>query len=191
MKIWALAAFLFFSATGHGQILNRSILDVDGFTYTQRDLEIYSLAKEALFWRKGVPAKVVNAETWVTQLEAYKNEMLINGLFNREAQRLTSFIPNGEMVNEALKVVWQSLKKSSALKSQFEFLKVTTGELKAQVILVLKVQAYLKSKSSKVGQKDWMYKVDTEAVWFERISRNMSYRLYSESQHYKKLVGFQ
>ena len=71
-------------------MLNRNLLEVDQQVYTQRDFEVYILVKEALFLKKGIPPSLVSSETWIRGLEIYKNEMLINGLFNQEAQRLNS-----------------------------------------------------------------------------------------------------
>ncbi|SMF78991.1 hypothetical protein [Pseudobacteriovorax antillogorgiicola] len=178
---------IFWSGTVQAKLLNRNILEVERQVYTQRDFEIYVIAKEGLFLRKGVAPTIVNAETWSSQLETYKNEMLINGLFNQEAQRLVSFLPNADMVRKSSEIIFQSIKRSSLLSDRYRVLKVTEPEVKSQIVVLLKVQAYLKSKANKVAQTDWLYRVDRDALWFKRIQKGMPFRFFEGANQHQRL----
>lgn len=171
------------------RLINRNILDVDNYLYTQRDFEIYKFTKEALFYRSESKLGTLNAKNWTQELESFKNQMLINGLFNRESQRLLSFLPNGDMIAASSRLLRKSINRSEKLKKMRKSLKIVDEELEAQVIIILKVQAYLKSKANKVDREFWYYTVERESSWFRKISESIPYRYYEGAEKHLTLTS--
>ena len=189
MKSLIILSFFFLNSIAFSSVLNRNILDIDGHVYTQRDFELYLMAKEAVFYRPKVQPINLKADNWAVQLEAFKNEMLINGLFDRESQRLVNFIPNSDMVTATMKLVRRSLKRSRSLQGSGAKLKARNDELQTQVIILLKVQAYLKSKANKVERGAWRYQVDVETLWFSRIKKAIPFRFFEGAKLYQSIVS--
>lgn len=175
------------SSSLHAEILNRNLLEVNYVSYSQRNFELYILAKEALFLRKDISPNLVSAGNWKNLLESYKNEMLIDGLFSREEHRLITFLPNGDMVDEAYRIFKKSLSRSKVLKNKYSQFKGSEEELKTQLIVLLKVQNYLKSKVIKNKRNNPFYSIDTNAPWFVELSKNSQYRFFDDASNYKKM----
>ena len=135
-----LLASSFLMPGAHGQIVNRTLIEIGEHVYTQRDLYVYTLASEALFYRDGTSVLEPDAGTWQKRLTDFTNNMLINATIDNDTQRYSALIPNNDMVDEALKISQGNIEKSKVLKRQKENLKVATNELRVQLFQLLKVQ---------------------------------------------------
>ncbi len=174
------------STEAMANLVNRNLLDVDKAIYTHRDFIIWSLATEALFFREHIDPQLPHSKNWDQLKNIYLSEMIINHHIDSDSDRYSSFIPNGSMVAEAYRIVKRNIDRNQKLKNIVTAQRIAVREIKLQLAIVLKVQRFLKNKSFSDSQKTWKYKVEKNALWFERLMGSTPYRFFDGANNYQK-----
>lgn len=180
--------FLLLSSSLFGKMIDRTLLEAGSKTYSQRNFEVYNFAMVSLFIKPGSsPSELISETNWKSQLEIYKDEMLLNTLFDQDSQRLVSLIPNSDMLNASWSLVTANIRKTDWLSRYKSQKKFTESEIRDQLTIVLKVQAYLRSKDRKRQKKGWRVAVDSDENWFKHLKNTIAYRFFEGAHEYRSL----
>ncbi len=180
------------STLAQGIIYDRLILEINGKSYSQRQIEIYLVMRNLVMDPKSSMAQI-EAEQWPEGLEIFQNEMLIFNAMESEPEKFATLSLNSNsqrLLQERLKELLATNDKWRDFSQRYHIRDKEVMELLAKM---LKVQAFLeRMKQPPLVDIDRspLINVDTGAPWFLHLSRGTPVRLFDRARVYLKIKPF-
>ena len=188
--ICILCLMLLFPGTNFAQgstqpLIDRLLMEINRFSYTQRQMELHQVIKSAIVLPEMDPPVFVTAVNWSGQIQAFKNDKMVE----QEAQRLSGFIASKKMVNSASDMILKKQAKFSGLRKFFQRMAVNNQEIRVVLSSVLRVQGYILSKGQRGYVGNYISGKDSYLMtpWFKKLKKRVTYRMYAEGREYKKI----
>src|SRR5690242_17576020 len=92
----------FVSATlmAEHSLLDRLLVEINGKSYSQKQLETYMLLR-TIAMGEDLNKAFPSAESWSEKVEQFKNEMIVYSQLENDQQKLDSFAPDSKKVQDA------------------------------------------------------------------------------------------
>lgn len=144
---------------------DRLLLEINDYSYTQRQLEAHFLVQETIW--SDYEKEIINARDWVKLLNIFREDMLIL----LEAERYGWHRPTERDIELARQNI---LKNQTRIQSEFIRLGIDKDMLTDIIIANLKINSYRKNqKSESKGKKpEWLLKLERKS--FIRFYRDSS-----------------
>ncbi len=160
---------------------NRMILQVNNFSYTQREIEIHFLIKTAikpLFLDKE-DFSLINEKNWEKQLDQFKNDMIVF----IESQKLGKFQPTEEKINEAKIAARNAFEADPKLKKIKEHLDVSSELITKFIVILLQVDDFKISRRS-LSDRVSFYRAER---WFQELEGRYVTRFFYGTSEYQPI----
>jgi hypothetical protein len=160
---------------------DRVLFEIDNNYFTQRQLEIHILVKEALRKRGlGDSFGLVSEKTWSQARETFIVDMLIH----HEVQRFGSFLPTPDLTSKTLDYITKKNGKDRAYQAGVRRLGVQKEDLLTAVTNILQIEAYKKNKQGPGLQTE---AGATYPPWIEEIRARVVVRDLKGSEAYQSI----
>jgi hypothetical protein len=173
--------------------LDRLVLEINGKSYSQRQIEIYQALRTIASGEpsdKGLPGPAY----WSASLESFRNEMMIYINIENDAEKMEKL--QGD--NKAIRQVQEKLEALVATDDKWRDFhrrySISDREVTEHLIRMFKVQAYLESRGrpapSGQGALSGYRKIDVAEPWFMTIFHATPHRLYDRARTYQVIEPF-
>ncbi len=130
------------AALGKTQVVgDRMIIEVNNTSYTQRQVELYSLVKQ-LVTKDDADIILPDESTWEAILDAFEQDVVVE----LEALRLGSFNPSDASVEKVKDILLQKLKVSKNASAAATKLRVDDKTLARALTSVMRVESFSRNK---------------------------------------------
>ena len=173
-----------YSSLTQARYKDRLIIEVNNTIYTQWQVEAFHFAHALMKPRLDRKNLKVNTQNWRQVLKKF--ELLI--ILLQEANRLGSFLPNKEILDEVNSYVTSRINNNLELQRRYQELGLNPSEMKKNIRSIIQVESLRESKSRRqsreksVSKKDW-----SESAWFLEISNRTLIRRYRGAEIYQSL----
>ncbi|NRA44025.1 MAG: hypothetical protein HRU09_03605 [Oligoflexales bacterium] len=159
-------------AQGSGQELgDRLLMDINHYTFSQRQMEVYLLIK-SLIYKTGKQKAKLNQDNWLPSIEKFREDMIIY----LETKRLGRFQPPDDKVQSIARDLERKIYKSTVIRADASRLGLDRLTLLRAVASVVQVEEYRKLKS--MGQ---------EPSWIKALEPKYVVRLFKGSHRYQSI----
>lgn len=133
----------------HGKALaDRLIMEIDHTPYSQRQLEIYFVVKDALTGKQNI--RSTNTTNWHSLYEEFRVDMIIH----QEALRLGSFNPSLNMLGKAEKIFNMHRVKQDIIIASMQRLGASQKTVKKVIATALRVESFRRSKERQASIRE-------------------------------------
>lgn len=190
-----LVMYFCFSATlmAEQSLLDRLIVEVNGKSYGQKQLETYELLRTIAMGeepRNGLPS----TQGWAEHVENFKNEMIVTSQLENDQQKLESFAPDSKRVQEAEKNLASAQGKYSELDHFIRGRQLSEADISRIFTVLFRVEAYTRSRqqltAAKTQDENIFNRLDPQADWFLALSKATPYRFYAKAKDYVALAPY-
>tara|TARA_B100001094_G_scaffold309009_1_gene342251 strand:+ start:304 stop:1044 length:741 start_codon:yes stop_codon:yes gene_type:complete len=173
-----LSSVLCTSASASGALLDRLVLEVNGVTYSQRQLELYLVTKDALRKPISETLSFVGKSNWSRSLERFINDMVIS----QEAQRFSGYTPSDVLLNAAKQTLFERREADLIFATFFKRMSVSDSEVRFIISRHLKLTEYLRSRNRKSEAVPFI-----KSAWFLKLKDRAVYRIYKGGDAFKEI----
>ncbi len=162
---------------------DRILFEINNSYFTQRQLEVYLLIKEAL--RKRAPGQnvtVVSKKTWQAAMKSFETDMLIQ----QEVQKFGSFLPSKEISDKTIALVERRNQNDSVFQNAKKRLAISRENMVWAVSTILQIQAFRKNKNR--GEKYTRQANRNQPAWLEELRLRMVIRKFKGADTYVQIV---
>ncbi|MBC7531950.1 MAG: hypothetical protein H7318_10260 [Oligoflexus sp.] len=190
-----LVMYFFFSATlmAEQSLLDRLIVEINGKSYSQKQLETYELLRTIAMGeepRSGLPS----SKSWTAQVEEFKNEMIVYTQLENDQQKLESFAPDSKRVASAEMALTNAQGKFPELDRFIRGRQLSEADISRIFAMLFRVEGYTRSRqqitAAKTQDENAFTRLDPEADWFLALAKATSYRFYTKAKDYVALVPY-
>lgn len=190
-----LVMYFFVSATlmAEQSLLDRLIVEINGKSYSQKQLETYELLRTIAMGdepRSGLPS----SERWAQQVEQFKNEMIVYTQLENDQQKLESFAADSKKMQDAETALGSAQGKNPELDHFIRGRQLSEADISRVFLMVFRVEAYTKSRqqltAAKTQDDNSFTQLDPKADWFQALSKATAYRFYTRAKDYAALVPY-
>ena len=172
---------------------DRLILEINGKSYSQRQIELYQALRTIALGEPSSKA-LPGPEVWAASLDSFLQEMMIYINIENDAEKMNSL----ELNSKAIRQVQGRLEALQAADEKWrDFLRryqVGDREVTDQLIRMFKVQAFLQSyvrlAASGQGGALSILRIDPNAEWYVALIRATPHRLYDRARDYQYIQPF-
>jgi hypothetical protein len=168
--------------------LDRLILEINGKSYSQRQMEVYQALRTIASGEpsdKGLPGP----DSWSSAIDSFRDEMMIYINIENDAEKMEKL----QVDSKAIRQVQEKLEALVATDDKWRDFhrrySISDREVTEHLIRMFKVQAYLESRGrpATVGQGvlSGYRKIDVTESWFVTLFHATPHRLYDRAQSYK------
>lgn len=160
-------------------LIDRLVLEVDSFSYTQRQLELYIILKNILSKNKPPPLTLIDARNWDQALNEFQIDMLIE----QEARRIGSVHLSDKTIAVARKIVAQRSAKDPTFRLFLEHVGADETTIRKTLITILIVRKFKigKNLSRNNDSKANLYK------WINALQSRIPYRIYEGAKKFEPI----
>ena len=173
--------------------LDRLVLEINGKSYSQRQIEIYQALRTIASGEpsdKGLPGPAY----WLESVESFRDEMIIYINIENDAEKMEKL--QGD--NRAIRQVQEKLEALVATDDKWRDFhrsySISDREVTEHLIRMFKVQAFLESRGRPAptgqGALSGYRKIDVAEPWFVTIFHAPPHRLYDRARTYQVIEPF-
>ncbi len=191
MRTATLSVLVFFVSIpcvlAEGRLLDRLVLEVNGKSYTQRQVEVYTLVRAAAMGR-GAKDGLIGPDSWQGALEAFAHEALVMVSEGRgeDGEEVTQADPGD--VHRVLSELQRLQEEEVSIKNFIKDYRIDDGELRRASEGVVRVQKLLSQKQKSLQSTNMWLSVDTKSQWYGSLKQSIGMRVYDEARIYKRLL---
>lgn len=150
---------------------DRLLMEINHYTFSQRQMEVYLLIKN-LIYRPKAPTIKLNQSNWFKSIEEYRDDMVIY----LETKRLGRFQPPDDRVQSISKSIEHRLNRSRIIQNNAARLGIDRLALLRAVANVIQVEEYRKLKS-----------MNREAGWLKSLAPKYVVRSFKGSEKFQEI----
>ncbi len=172
--------------------LDRLILEINGKSYSQRQIEIYLAVRNLAMDPKTVMVQA-EPDAWPKAIEAFQNDMLIYLSIENDAEKLDLLQVNSKAIRMVYDHLMERVNTNEKWRDFFKSYHIQDKEVMELLLKMFKVHAFLEWKGvaplaeiGRVGVRE----VDVKAEWFRVITRATPHRLYDRARVYQTIEPF-
>jgi hypothetical protein len=174
-------------------MLDRLIVEINGKSYSQKQLETYELLRTIAMGDDARGALPSSAK-WPDLVEQFKNEMIVYTQLENDQQKLESFAPDSKRVQDAETALSSAQSKSPEIDHFIRGRHLSEAEISRIFSILFRVEAYTRSRqqlsAAKTQDENTFVKLDPKADWFLALAKSTAYRYYSKAKVYAALVPY-
>ena len=172
-------------AAGEGRILDRLLIELNRVSYSQRYVEMYSVAKGLLDPHASGTPPVAGENNWPAILDDFRDDLLVD----QESKRITGVNIDKTVVENALNVIRQKRAEDPAVHAYLQRLGADDALLHKAVLSILNVKLFLTNKQKKEGVTGSASTavLDKKAPWFVKLEQVTPYRFFEDAHKYVPL----
>ena len=150
---------------------DRLLMDINHYTFSQRQMEVYLLIKSMIYTTKG-PLVKLSQTNWLNSIEKFREDMIIY----LETKRLGRFQPPDDKVQSIARDLERRIYKSPNIKGDAQRLALDRLTLLRAVANVIQVEEYRKLKS-----------MSQEPGWVKSLEPKYVVRSFKGSHRYQTI----
>ena len=173
--------------------LDRLILEINGKSYSQRQMEVYQALRTIASGEpsdKGLPGP----DNWLSSIDSFRDEMMIYINIENDAEKMEKL----QVDNKAIGQVQEKLEALVATDDKWRDFhrrySISDREVTEHLIRMFKVQAYLESRGRPAtpgqGVLSGYRKIDVADAWFVTLFHATPHRLYDRARSYQLIEPF-
>lgn len=174
-------------------LVDRLIVEVSGKSYSQKQLEVYTLLRTIAV---GEPARsgLPSPELWATQVEKFKNEMVIVTQLENDQTQMESFLPDAGRVAAAAKALSEAQSKDKEVDAFIRQRALSDSDLNKVLTTIFRVEGYARSRQqltqTRISDDQGLSftNLDPSMEWFQTLLKSTAFRYYSLAKEYKALA---
>ncbi len=180
-----------FSLRAEPRMLDRLILEINGKSFSQRQIEIYHSVRTIAGGSRSRKA-LLDTATWKSAVETFKNEMIVFASIEGDQTRNDSFQADNRALQWAEKEIQKVQLEDKELLAFFKRQGVTEAELQKNLVTIFRIQAYVRSRlqvlnqDSDLSAKD-LLDIDPDSDWFASMQKATPYRFYDRAKEFQAL----
>lgn len=172
--------------TAEPRMLDRLIVEINGKSFSQRQIEIYHALRTIV--AGGGPRKaLLDESSWKEAVESFKNEMLVYANIEGDQQRMDSFQADKTALQQAEREIQRLQLDDKPLLDRFKRLGLTEAEIQRNLLIIFRIQAYVRSRVQVLNpelETKGLLDVDSKADWFTSLLRSTTFRFYDSAKDY-------
>lgn len=183
--IWLMLVVWFITkkadAAPNGKIVDRMIVEVNSFPFSQRQLEIYLILKHTLLKKSNGDVVLVNQNNWEASIEEFRVDMLIE----QEAQRLNTFQASPAQIDVAEQFVLKKRSQDRDLDGFLKSRKVSHLKLRQTLASILRVRGFILNRDKQNSSLENATTKEGNILsqeWIHEMEQRLPYR-YFEGAH--------
>ncbi len=192
MRMWKfwIVSLVFFVSTPHmlaeGTVLDRLVLEVNGKSYTQRQVEVYTLLR-AVAQGRGAQSGLITLETWPKALQIFQDEAILLESLQKDPAK--NDVPTADSKNaQSLQAEVERLQINDANFQGFmKGYRVSESELRQAIRMLLLVQSGLQLHKPAEGNSNVWLVLDPQSPWYTDVKRTLPTRYYTGAKTYLRL----
>lgn len=167
--------------------LDRLILEIDGKSFTQRQIEVYQ-ALRCLAMGSMTSKALPGPEGWVEALESFRNEHVIFVNIENNIEKMDTLQPDHRSIRRVLEQL-ETLKGTNFKWRDFvRAYHLNEKELLATLFRIYQIQAHLQGLAhpglpGQLGSTHFIV-IDPEAEWFKVLFQSAAVRYYDKAREY-------
>lgn len=185
MALLICAAGLCAASAWGATLADRLVLEVDNTSYSQRQFELYTVLRSALYVEDAAKITFVTEKNWTEQLDLFRLDMLVA----QEAQRLSTALPGKRVIDAAAEVVQRKIKRNPRLKEFLLRMKADDTVVRRALSSILRVKSFLLSRERQYGadlsRVEEKADLDRNADWFQRLEQRTPHRIFEGAHRYQ------
>ena len=173
--------------------LDRLILEINGKSYSQRQMEVYQALRTIASGEasdKGLPGPA----NWLLSIDNFRDEMMIYINIENDAEKMDKL----QVDSKAIRQVQEKLEALVATDDKWRDFhrrySISDREVTEHLIRMFKVQAYLESRGRPAtpgqGVLSGYRKIDVAEPWFMTLFHATPHRLYDRARSYQVIEPF-
>jgi len=180
----AALAFVFTPSVSASEnvLVDRLLLEVNGMSYSQRQMEIYHLIRQAIDLEIDQPLIVLARETWLDALHGYRDAMVID----HEVQRLGSFRPAKAAIDLAEKIIRTRNEQDERMQELMERLEIGGRTLRQNVAMNLRIEAFRQNKDRPMQNQ--LGRIASGPAWLEELRLRTQVRVFEGAEEFVPIV---
>ncbi len=189
----SMAFFLCATLLAEQFLLDRLIVEINGKSYSQKQLETYMLLRTIAMGEE-LNNAFPTAANWPEEVEQFKNEMVVYTQLENDQQKLDSFAPDSKKVQDAETALASLQSKNSQLDRFLRQRQLTEGDIAKILTSIFRIEGYTKSRQQLTAAKTQddisFVRIDPNADWFQALSKATAFRFYAKAKEFGTLVPY-
>jgi hypothetical protein len=176
------------SAQTMGRTFDRLVLEINGRSYSQRQIEVYQALRSIAMGEpssKGLPT----SDAWLMSLESFRDEMMVYLNIENDAEKMESLQVNSKAIRQVQERLQALVAADNKWRDFFRSYSIGDKQVTDELIRMFKVQAYLESlvRPAGTGQGGMVRyrKIDPKEDWFLSLFHATPHRLYDRARDYR------
>lgn len=168
-------------AAPKSQMVDRMIIEVNSFPFSQRQLEIYLTLKHSLLKKSNGDVALVNQNNWEAFIEEFRIDMLIE----QEAQRLNTFQASPAQIDVAEQFIVKKRTQDGNLDNFLKYRNVSHTKVRQVLASILRVRGFILNRDKQNTPNDTVAGKTGDILsqeWIHEMEQRLPYR-YFEGAH--------
>ncbi|HET9240574.1 MAG TPA: hypothetical protein VFO10_25140 [Oligoflexus sp.] len=168
--------------------LDRLILEINGKSYSQRQMEVYQALRTIAAGEpsdKGLPGP----DTWSSAIDSFRVEMMIYINIENDAEKMEKLPVDSKAIRQVQEKLEALVATDDKWRDFHRRYSISDREVTEHLIRMFKVQAYLESRGRPAtpgqGVSTGYRKIDVTESWFVTLFHATPHRLYDRARSYQ------
>jgi hypothetical protein len=173
--------------------LDRLVLEINGKSYSQRQIEIYQALRTIASGEasdKGLPGP----DTWLLAIDHFRDEMMIYINIENDAEKMEKLQADSRAIRQVQEKLEGLVATDDKWRDFHRRYSISDREATEHLIRMFKVQAYLESRGRPAthgqGALSGYRKIDVNESWFVTLFHATPHRLYDRARRYQVIEPF-